>query len=57
VKLNHINVDNPKNDPSVRGNEERSIFVGRLSHKTDEQRLKKEFEIFGPIRRLRVVVD
>jgi len=27
------------------------------SYKTDEKKLKKEFEIFGPIKRIRVVED
>ena len=29
----------------------------RLSYKTDENTLKKEFEVFGRIRRVKVVVD
>jgi len=28
-----------------------------VSYKTDEKRLRKEFEIFGPIKKCRVVVD
>ncbi len=35
----------------------KTIFVGRLSYSTTEERLKKEFEIFGAIDRVRLVKD
>lgn len=31
------------------------MFIGRLNFKTDETRLMREFEIFGPIEHLRIV--
>lgn len=32
-------------------------MVSHLSFKTDEKTLKKEFEVYGPIRKVRVIID
>ncbi len=34
-----------------------TLFVGRLSYDTSEKKLRREFEQYGPIRRIRVVND
>lgn len=34
-----------------------TLFVGRLSYDTTEKKLKKEFECFGSIRRVKVITD
>lgn len=39
----------PKSDPY------NTVFIGRLSYQTTEERLRKEFEDFGPIESLRLV--
>jgi U1 small nuclear ribonucleoprotein len=33
------------------------LFVGRLSYDTTEKKLRREFEQFGPIRNVRLVMD
>ena len=34
-----------------------TLFVGRLSRETTEDKLRREFEQFGPIKLLRIVED
>ena len=34
-----------------------TLFVGRLSRETTEDKLRREFEQFGPIKSLRIVED
>ena len=63
------NLGNPYKDSNIPGSSTpyKTLFVSNLvikifnyiyqSYKTDEKKLKKEFEIFGPIRFIRVVVD
>jgi len=48
---------NPYNDQNIKGDPFKTIVVSRLSYKTDEKRLRKEFEIFGPIKKCKVVID
>jgi len=47
----------PHKDPNSTGDPFRTLFVGRTCYETTEKKLKKEFETFGPIRRIRVVTD
>ncbi|KAF8821359.1 Rna recognition motif-containing protein [Cardiosporidium cionae] len=35
----------------------RTLFVGRISYETTEKKLKREFEQFGPIRKVRLIYD
>jgi U1 small nuclear ribonucleoprotein len=35
----------------------KTLFVYRLSYETDERKLKREFEMFGPIRSLCLIKD
>ncbi|KAK2077527.1 hypothetical protein QBZ16_004372 [Prototheca wickerhamii] len=44
-------------DPNVEGDPFKTLFVGRLAYETTERKLRREFEEFGPIRRIRMVQD
>jgi U1 small nuclear ribonucleoprotein len=46
---------NPFHDKNIKSDERKTIFIGKLNYATDEVRLKKEFEIFGPIKSIRIV--
>lgn len=51
-----INLGNPLHDKRTEGsNPYNTIFVGRLNYATTEERLKREFEIYGPVEWVRVV--
>ena len=43
--------DAPENDPQVRGDAFKTLFVARLSYDTKETDLEREFGRFGPIER------
>ena len=45
----------PWDDKKASGNPYNTVFVGRLNYNTTEERLKREFEIFGPVEWVRVV--
>ncbi|KAF3615017.1 U1 small nuclear ribonucleoprotein 70 kDa [Capsicum annuum] len=47
----------PSNDPNVTGDPYKTLFVARLNYETTESRVKREFEAFGPIKRVRLVMD
>ncbi|KAH7566423.1 hypothetical protein JRO89_XS08G0157800 [Xanthoceras sorbifolium] len=42
----------PTNDPNISGDPYKTLFVARLSYETTESRIKREFESYGPIKRL-----
>ena len=44
-------------DPNVRGDAFKTLFVARLSYDTTEKDLEREFGRFGPIERIRIVTD
>ena len=46
-------IDDPNNDPQVRGDPYRTLFVSRLSYDVKESDLEREFGRFGPIERVR----
>ncbi|DBA95332.1 hypothetical protein WJX82_000186 [Trebouxia sp. C0006] len=48
---------NPKDDPHAQGDAFKTLFVSRISFETTEKKLKREFEEYGPIKRLRMVQD
>lgn len=39
----------------IRGDPHKTIFVGRLSYKTDAKTLEQQFECFGRVKRVRLV--
>ncbi|KAF6166622.1 hypothetical protein GIB67_005484 [Kingdonia uniflora] len=47
----------PTNDPNVSGDPYKTLFVARLNYETTEHRIKKEFEAYGPIKRVRMITD
>ncbi|KAK6922727.1 RNA recognition motif domain, partial [Dillenia turbinata] len=49
--------DDPSNDPNISGDPYKTLFVARLSYETTEQKIKREFEAYGPIKRVRLIVD
>ena len=49
-----MRLDNPANDPQVRGDAFKTLFVSRLSYDAKETDLEREFGRFGPIERVRV---
>lgn len=47
----------PANDPKIKGDPYKTLFVSRISYETTEVQLKKDFEQYGPIKRIRLVYD
>ncbi|XP_009407689.2 U1 small nuclear ribonucleoprotein 70 kDa [Musa acuminata AAA Group] len=47
----------PSNDPHVTGDPYKTLFVARLNYETTEHRIKREFETYGPIKRVRLITD
>lgn len=41
----------------MHGDAYKTLFVYRLNYKTDEKRLQRKFEFYGPIKRIRLVKD
>lgn len=48
---------NPKEDKNIRGDPYKTLFISRLSYDTDTKDLEREFGRFGPIERVRVLID
>lgn len=42
----------PNNDPNISGDPYKTLFVARLNYETTESRIKREFEAYGPIKRV-----
>ncbi|CAH9067339.1 unnamed protein product [Cuscuta europaea] len=47
----------PNNDSNATGDPYKTLFVARLNYETTESRIKREFEAYGPIKRIRLVTD
>eukprot|EP01063_Lacrimia_lanifica_P039312 TRINITY_DN8610_c1_g1_i1.p2 TRINITY_DN8610_c1_g1~~TRINITY_DN8610_c1_g1_i1.p2 ORF type:complete len:372 (+),score=92.75 TRINITY_DN8610_c1_g1_i1:117-1118(+) len=47
----------PSSDSLATGDPLKTLFVGRLSYETTEEKLKKAFDTYGPIKTVRVVKD
>jgi U1 small nuclear ribonucleoprotein len=47
----------PHKDPNASGDPFRTLFVARLSYDTTEKKLKREFEVFGSIKKARMIYD
>ncbi|WJX89839.1 hypothetical protein P8452_71804 [Trifolium repens] len=47
----------PHTDPNISGDPYKTLFVARLSYETTESRIKREFESYGAIKRVRLVTD
>ncbi|KAI9894432.1 MAG: hypothetical protein M1814_003190 [Vezdaea aestivalis] len=46
---------NPSQDPNIRGEALKTLFISRLSYDARESDLEREFSRFGPIERIRIV--
>lgn len=47
----------PDADPNISGDPYKTLFVARLNYETTESKIKREFEAYGPIKRVRLVAD
>lgn len=47
----------PREDPNIRGDPFKTLFVGRLDYGTEIRDLEKEFGRFGPIERVKIVLN
>uniref|UniRef100_A0A0D9XLC4 RRM domain-containing protein n=1 Tax=Leersia perrieri TaxID=77586 RepID=A0A0D9XLC4_9ORYZ len=47
----------PQNDPNATGDPYKTLFAAGLNYETSEHRIKREFEAYGPIKRVRLVTD
>merc|ERR1712039_1039602 len=47
----------PHKDPNASGDPFKTLFVARISYDTTEKKLKREFEVFGSIKKVRMVYD
>jgi U1 small nuclear ribonucleoprotein 70kDa len=50
-------IGNPYNDQNIKGDPFRTLFVSNLSYSTDEKSLRESLQIYGRIRRVRIVHD
>lgn len=49
--------DKPAEDPNIRGDAFKTLFVSRLSYDTEVKDLEREFGRFGPIERVCMVLQ
>uniref|UniRef100_A0A8C5SZ68 U1 small nuclear ribonucleoprotein 70 kDa n=1 Tax=Laticauda laticaudata TaxID=8630 RepID=A0A8C5SZ68_LATLA len=42
----------PHNDPNAQGDAFKTLFVARVNYDTTESKLRREFEVYGPIKRV-----
>merc|ERR1712060_329657 len=47
----------PHKDANAAGDPFKTLFVARISYDTTEKKLKREFEVFGSIKKVRMVYD
>ncbi|XP_060926031.1 U1 small nuclear ribonucleoprotein 70 kDa-like [Limanda limanda] len=45
----------PHNDPNAQGDAFKTLFVARVNYDTTESKLRREFEVYGPIKRIYMV--
>merc|ERR1719160_1294502 len=47
----------PHKDPQCSGDPFKTLFVARISYDTTEKKLKREFEVFGSIKKVKMIYD
>ena len=47
----------PHADTNATGDPFKTLFVGRINYDSSESKLRREFETYGPIKRIRMVND
>ena len=52
-----IKEHDPNSDPNVDGDGYKTIFVGRLPYEITEPALRREFEVYGPVRKVTLIYD
>lgn len=52
MKKDDFELYKPEEDPQIRGDAFKTLFVGRLSYEAKESDLEREFGRFGPIERV-----
>ncbi|KAG5540651.1 hypothetical protein RHGRI_020771 [Rhododendron griersonianum] len=57
IPYNDIAKDDPNNDPNICGDPYKTLFVARLNYETSESKVKREFEAYCPIKRVRLVTN
>jgi U1 small nuclear ribonucleoprotein 70kDa len=48
---------NPSEDPNIEGDPLKTLFIARLAEDVSERKLRREFEEFGPIKRIQIIHD
>ncbi|PWN51221.1 RNA-binding domain-containing protein [Violaceomyces palustris] len=57
IKQEGLKNYDPQNDPEAVGDPFKTLFISRLSYDTTEKDLRREFDMYGPIERIRLVTD
>lgn len=57
LTIHHQRADNPQDDEEICGDPYKTLFVGRIPHEVTEKELLREFDVYGPIDRIRLVTD
>eukprot|EP00746_Dinoflagellata_sp_MGD_P140555 gnl/MRDRNA2_/MRDRNA2_73796_c0_seq1.p1 gnl/MRDRNA2_/MRDRNA2_73796_c0~~gnl/MRDRNA2_/MRDRNA2_73796_c0_seq1.p1 ORF type:complete len:158 (-),score=11.87 gnl/MRDRNA2_/MRDRNA2_73796_c0_seq1:113-586(-) len=47
----------PSSDPNIQGDPFKTLFLARLSYSVTEKKLRRDFEEFGSLSRVRIVTD
>eukprot|EP00058_Branchiostoma_floridae_P011974 XP_002597462.1 hypothetical protein BRAFLDRAFT_58913 [Branchiostoma floridae] len=47
----------PANDANASGDAYKTLFVARINYDTSESKLRREFEVYGPIRSIKMTKD
>lgn len=48
-------IDKPTDDPEAIGDPYKTLFISRLSYQATEEDLRREFSMYGPIERIRII--
>lgn len=52
-----LKVWDPHNDQNAQGDAFKTLFVARVNYDTTESKLRREFEVYGPIKRIHMVYN
>lgn len=57
ISIQFIPAGDPHNDPNAQGDAFKTLFVARVNYDTTESKLRREFEVYGPIKRIYIVYN